>query len=362
MDPVTDSGYSAGAQILIGIILYLVSIVGTVGNLSLIIALRKNRKLKNSSNFLTISLAASDILIAGIAMPISGYAALNINGTGVSDGTGGAQVYNYTAQCLPADQSVPSLHILLQSDPDLTALGQGKGLLIYTSSKISTWTLCCMAVERYVAVIHPLTYNRWITQRRILTVTAIIWIISPLVELPQVLGWFPFVYYHNAFGCLSPSFHHMGYQHPGFIAFSICKKNSLFRSRNWLSANQGSVYPDSVGSCYRDALIIGSIHVSQRISKNQVCSLSPGYCYHMIMVVSFKSKQSDNIFRKNFNTPKKEDPQIRGALGRRLTAHESLAGILTKTSEKYQCYKKSFIWFVIIISYTICWTPVSGNY
>ena len=37
-------------------------------------------------------------------------------------------------------------------------------------------------------MIHPLTYNRWITQRRILTITAVIWTLSLLVELPQVLA------------------------------------------------------------------------------------------------------------------------------------------------------------------------------
>ena len=36
--------YPQGSQILIGIVLYLVSIFGTVGNLILIIALRKNKR------------------------------------------------------------------------------------------------------------------------------------------------------------------------------------------------------------------------------------------------------------------------------------------------------------------------------
>ena len=39
---------------------------------------------------------------------------------------------------------------------------------------------------------------------------------------------------------------------------------------------------------------------------------------------------------------------------------ESIAGIISKTNEKYQCYKKSFIWLIIVISYVICWSPVSG--
>eukprot|EP00116_Pleurobrachia_bachei_P017684 sb/3477946/ len=30
---------------------------------------------------------------------------------------------------------------------------------------------------------------------------------------------------------------------------NLTNQNSLFRSRDWLSANQGPVFPDSVGSC-----------------------------------------------------------------------------------------------------------------
>ena len=40
-----STDYPQGSQILIGIVLYMVSIFGTVGNLTLILALRKNKRL-----------------------------------------------------------------------------------------------------------------------------------------------------------------------------------------------------------------------------------------------------------------------------------------------------------------------------
>ncbi|KAL5272491.1 hypothetical protein ACHWQZ_G000630 [Mnemiopsis leidyi] len=187
-----------------------------------------------------------------------------------------------------------------------------------------------MALERYIAVLHPLNYNRIVTKKRMFFVIITIWIISAIVELPQVAGWFPFVYYHNAFGCLSPSYHHMGYKNIGFLTFSISKKVIL------------TLLPTPL----------------------------IGYCYYRILTVSFKSKHSDDTLRRRYvengyhKTRIKTDdsPGSRTKSSRKLRmiqAHESLGEILTKTSQKYNCYKKSFIWLIIVISYVICWSPVS---
>eukprot|EP00116_Pleurobrachia_bachei_P014573 sb/3474835/ len=37
----------------------------------------------------------------------------------------------------------------------------------------------------------------------------------------------------------------------------ITNQNSLFMSRDWLSANQGPVFPDSVGSCLKQSNLMG---------------------------------------------------------------------------------------------------------
>ncbi|XP_063691552.1 melatonin receptor type 1A-like [Bolinopsis microptera] len=318
MEPDDDIFYSTeypqGSQILIGIVLYLVSIFGTVGNLTLILALRKNKRLKNASNLLTISLAASDVLISAVAMPISGYAALSFDTEETIDDT---HKYNHTPTCRSRDTT-------LRLSPFLCTLN---GLIIYVSSRISTWTLAGMALERFIAVLHPLNYNRIVTKRRMFVVIITIWIISLIVELPQVGGWFPFVYYHNAFGCLSPSYHHMGYKHPDFLIFSISKKVIL------------TLLPTPL----------------------------IGYCYYRILTVSFKNKQSDDTLRKRYvengyHKSRIKPDKLSGdkPKKRRMTAaHESLGDILAKTTQKYNCYKKSFIWLIIVISYVICWSPVS---
>eukprot|EP00116_Pleurobrachia_bachei_P003538 sb/3463800/ len=47
-------------------------------------------------------------------------------------------------------------------------------------------------------------------------------------------------------------------------------QNSLFRSRDWLSANQGPVFPDSVGSCHVVVLIRASSHASAVYSRGKM--------------------------------------------------------------------------------------------
>lgn len=61
---------------------------------------------------------------------------------------------------------------------------------LFACFAISTWNLTVMSIERYWAVLHPMTYSRNFSRRRALIMMLLIWLIAPTMQyVPTIFQW-----------------------------------------------------------------------------------------------------------------------------------------------------------------------------
>ncbi|XP_063957537.1 apelin receptor-like [Lytechinus pictus] len=126
-----------------------VGVIGIIGNLLIIIVLFQRRAKSRSTDTLIGALAAADLLTSVGLLPV------------------------------PYAKGVP-----------VSWLGRVYCKLVWLPAYMLAWTflsgfvLSAISIERYIAVTHPIYFNRILTKRRVSEVVVILWILSMLLCIP----------------------------------------------------------------------------------------------------------------------------------------------------------------------------------
>ncbi|XP_078064716.1 adenosine receptor A2a-like, partial [Mustelus asterias] len=129
----------------------LIAVLAIAGNILVCWAVRTNPRLRSTTNYFLVSLAVADFAVGVLVIPasivISVKLAMNVHG------------------CL-----------------FLACL-----VLIFTQNSI--FSLLAIAIDRYLAVKHPLRYPVLVTGRRTHLLIALLWVLSSMLGLIPVFGW-----------------------------------------------------------------------------------------------------------------------------------------------------------------------------
>ncbi|XP_047145727.1 mu-type opioid receptor [Hydra vulgaris] len=138
------------------IYLFICFLLGVVGNLFVIISIRKYKKLQTITNFFVLNLAISDLLYSLCGVPvifITTVAKKWLLGNFLCD-----------------------------------AIGFLNTLLLTTS----IWTLVMISINRYINVAKPNEVKNLYTNKRTTLIIIGVWIFSALISIPPLFGWSEF--------------------------------------------------------------------------------------------------------------------------------------------------------------------------
>jgi adenosine receptor A2a len=128
------------------------ALIALAGNLLVLIVFARCRSLRTVTNYYVISLAIADTLVATVGVP-----------SAISTSVG-----------LPRD-----FHLCLLMNSVL--------MLLCTGSILS---LVAVTVDRFWAIVHPLTYTVDMTKHRASVVIACCWTLAAIIGLLPVAGWY----------------------------------------------------------------------------------------------------------------------------------------------------------------------------
>ncbi|XP_076455511.1 uncharacterized protein LOC143290107 [Babylonia areolata] len=157
-DPATPSpAHSLWLTIFLGVLAAVVSIVTVLGNLTVLLAFGLERSIRQPTNYFIASLAVSDLLIGTFSMPLfTQYLLLNYWPLG------------------------PWLCDLWLS-------------LDWTVCLTSQYTVFFITMDRFLSVKIPAKYRNWRTERKVLVMVAITWVLPAVVFFTTIIGWQYFV-------------------------------------------------------------------------------------------------------------------------------------------------------------------------
>uniref|UniRef100_A0A914VFD1 G-protein coupled receptors family 1 profile domain-containing protein n=1 Tax=Plectus sambesii TaxID=2011161 RepID=A0A914VFD1_9BILA len=143
------------AELVLGTLTYIVIIFMTIsGNILVVMAVMNYRPLKKVQNYFLVSLAASDLCVATLVMPLHVVKFL----------AGGRWLLG-VAVC----QMFTTFDILC-----CTA---------------SILNLCAIAIDRYWAIHNPIDYAQKRTLRLVSLMIFAVWVVSALISIPPLIGW-----------------------------------------------------------------------------------------------------------------------------------------------------------------------------
>ncbi|KAL8592509.1 hypothetical protein ACOMHN_030194 [Nucella lapillus] len=149
--------HSLWLTILLGVLAAVVSIVTVLGNVTVLLAFGLERSIHQPTNYFIASLAVSDLLIGTFSMPLfTQYLLLNYWPLG------------------------PWLCDLWLS-------------LDWTVCLTSQYTVFFITMDRFLSVKIPAKYRNWRTERKVLVMVAITWVLPAVVFFTTIIGWQYFV-------------------------------------------------------------------------------------------------------------------------------------------------------------------------
>ncbi len=141
-------------QILTLACMILIDISAFLGNLLVICAFFRTRRLQTVTNYFIASLAFADALVAIFVLPLG--------------------IYSYQR-----DRSWKLGLILCD-------LWVSSDVLLCTSSILN---LTCISLDRYMAITRPLTYTAYRSKFLARVMILLVWIVSAVITCPPIFGW-----------------------------------------------------------------------------------------------------------------------------------------------------------------------------
>ena len=132
----------------------LIDISAFLGNLLVICAFLRTRRLQTVTNYFIASLAFADALVAVFVLPLS--------------------IYSYQRQ------RSWKLGLILCD------LWVSSDVLLCTSSILN---LTCISVDRYMAITKPLTYTAYRSKFLARMMILLVWVVSAVITCPPIFGW-----------------------------------------------------------------------------------------------------------------------------------------------------------------------------
>ena len=137
------------------IVLVLIILLAIFSNLLVVISVFRYHKLRHINNYFLVSLAVADLFVACFAMTFN--ASVEITGK-----------WNFGYRICDLWNSL-DVHF----------------------STVSTLHLCCIAVDRYFAIVRPLKYTTYMTVKVAACMIGVAWTAPTLISfLPIFLGWY----------------------------------------------------------------------------------------------------------------------------------------------------------------------------
>lgn len=152
VDISSSAEYQIVWSVLLGVTLGLLTLLTAIGNLFVIFAIRTDRNLRSTQNYLVFSLAVADLMVSVLVMPLS---------------------------------AVQELHGGWRLGALLCEIWTSADVLSCTASILH---LLAIALDRYWAVTN-IDYIQRRSPTRILLILAAVWGVAVIVSLAPVLGW-----------------------------------------------------------------------------------------------------------------------------------------------------------------------------
>ena len=163
-DLLASQQFEQRVRICVAILFTLIVLVGFVGNLLVIIVVFSNKKMQNTTNILIVSLAVADLSFIVFCVP---FTAANYTMTQWPFGNVWCKIVNY---------------------------------LMYVCAYASVYTLVLMSLDRYLAVVHPITSMRIRNSRNAYIIVYLTWIIILGGNVPVIFEFdhIPYPYIANS--------------------------------------------------------------------------------------------------------------------------------------------------------------------
>ncbi|XP_046375555.1 melatonin receptor type 1B-A-like [Haliotis rufescens] len=158
-DPYVGFEISQEARIIFIIIGIFYVVMGTFGNLLIIVTVASHRVLRTLHGIYIVNLAVADLIILGYVVS---YLLVDLMTGRYSVAGPGHCVFN--------------------------------GFLIVCAYVASLLTLTVISINRYLNICHSDTYRRVFTKHTTITICVCIWVVAALMTLPPLVGWGRFRY------------------------------------------------------------------------------------------------------------------------------------------------------------------------
>ncbi|XP_021378627.1 alpha-1A adrenergic receptor-like [Mizuhopecten yessoensis] len=135
-----------------GVALSLMCIIIIVGNIFVLLVVPRLPKPRRPTRYLVMNLAVADLGLGIFILPLSSY----------------NEIVSW-----PFGERWCIVHAV------------GDSLLCMSS----LYTLCALAVDRYIGVTRPLRYNVIMTDRMVLVMVIVVWLLASSVSCPPLFGW-----------------------------------------------------------------------------------------------------------------------------------------------------------------------------
>lgn len=144
---------SLGETIIVSILLGSIIMLTIIGNTTVLLAVYFDRRLRSTTNYFIVNLAAADLLLGITVLPLSA-----------------------------------SLEVLKYwpFGPLLCDIWASADVLWCTASIL---TLCVISIDRYIGVTRPLQHSTIITKRRAGLIISLVWLLSLAISVGPLIGW-----------------------------------------------------------------------------------------------------------------------------------------------------------------------------
>ncbi len=155
-----ESGFSNPRDVgfATSVIVSLIFLTGVPWNFFVIFVIVKKKLYSNPTIMLLLNLTIANFLLGLIVMPFS-------------------IITGFSGEYLFGNSDAVRCHVC-QS-----------GLLLTLLSFVTLHTIALMSVDRFIYLKSPLTYNLWITPKRIFIAIITVWILCTVISLPPLLGF-----------------------------------------------------------------------------------------------------------------------------------------------------------------------------